>query len=219
MWVGDSKEVAAELAFAVAHEVGNHLSGIRMQAYLLDPDLDARSLAEASITIDELAARAGRLLSLLRPLLSDDWRPSTEETWPGLLRRVVQQIEEEGIRGVRLELRSAGRESLEAPDLEWLHSLLVALVGATIAHVGRRGTVELALEEQADCVRVVIEDDGPEEELSSTAAHRGRPLALGIARELLGRAGGCVDVGREVDRTRVALVFPIDDSREKRSSE
>ena len=97
--MGDSKQAAAELVFAIAHELGNHLSGIRMQAYLLDPDLDARSLAEASITIDALA---GPLLSLVRPLLSDEWRPSGDETWPGLLRRVVQQIEEEGIRGVRL---------------------------------------------------------------------------------------------------------------------
>ena len=206
--MGDSKEGAAELVFAIAHEVGNHLSGIRMQAYLLEPDLDARSLAEASITIDELAGRAGPLLSLLPPLLSDDWRPSSGETWPGLLRRVVQQTVEEGIRGVRLELRSAGRESLTAPDLEWLHSLLVALLGATIAHVGRKGAVEIALEEQRDGVHVVIEDDGPEEELSPIAAQRGRPLALAIARELIGRAGGRVEVGREADRTRVSLAFP-----------
>ncbi len=210
MRVGDSKQVATALVFAIAHEVGNHLSGIRMQAYLLDPDLDARSLAEASINIDELAGRAGPLLSLLRPLLSDDWRPSSGKSWSGLLHRVRQQIEEEGIRGVRLELRCAGGEALEAPDLEWMHSLLVALVGATIAHVGRKGAVEIALEEKAGEVRVVIEDDGPEEELSSAAAHRGRPLALGIARELVGRAGGHVDVGREAGRTRVSLVFPAD---------
>lgn len=206
--MGDSKEAAAGLVFAIAHEVGNHLSGIRMQAYLLDPDLDERALAEASITIDELAGRAGPLLSLLRPLLSDDWRPSSRETWDALLHRVLRQIEEEGIRGVRLELLTEGRESLEAPDLEWLHSLLVALVGATITHVGRKGAVEIALEEQSGEVRVVIADDGAEEELSSDAAHRGRPLALEIARELVGRAGGRVDVGREAGRTRVSLVFP-----------
>lgn len=206
--MSDRNEVAAGLVFAIAHEVGNHLSGIRMQAYLLDPDLDTRSLAEASITIDELAGRAGPLLSLLRPLLSDDWRASSGETWPGLLRRVLRQIEEEGIRGVRLTLIAAGRESLAAPDLEWLHSLIVALLGATIAHVGRRGAVEIALEEHAGEVGVVIEDDGPEEELSRSAAQRGRPLAVGIARELVGRAGGRVDLARVAGRTRVTLVFP-----------
>jgi len=86
----------------------------------------------------------------------------------------------------------------------------VTLVGATIAHAGRKGAVLIALEEQAGGARVVIEDDGPEEDLSAAAAHRGRPLALEIARELVGRAGGRVEVEREGGRTRVSLVFPAD---------
>ena len=50
-----------ELAFAIAHEVGNHLGGIRLQAHLVDEDLDVRELAEASILIDGLAGRSGPL--------------------------------------------------------------------------------------------------------------------------------------------------------------
>ena len=52
-----------ELAFAIAHEVGNHLGGIRLQAHLLDENLDVRALAEASILIDGLAGRSGPLLA------------------------------------------------------------------------------------------------------------------------------------------------------------
>ena len=41
-------ERARELVFAIAHEVGNQLGGIRMQAHLLDEGLEARAVAAAS---------------------------------------------------------------------------------------------------------------------------------------------------------------------------
>jgi len=83
-----------ELAFAIAHEVGNHLGGIRLQAHLVDEDLDVRELAAASILIDGLAGRSGPLLALLRPLLSDDWKPAGNSTWAHILGRVQKQIED-----------------------------------------------------------------------------------------------------------------------------
>ena len=36
-----SAGTAERLVFAIAHEIGNHLGGIRLQAHLLDEDLDA----------------------------------------------------------------------------------------------------------------------------------------------------------------------------------
>ena len=209
--MGASKQTAIELVFAIAHEIGNHLGGIRLQAHLLDEELDARALAEASISIDEMAGCSGPLLTLLRPLLSDDWRASGGETWASLLGRVERHFEDEGTRGVRLEREPSSDEGLEAPDLDWLHPLLVALVGATIAHVGARGTVVLALETRENERVFMVEDDGEEEDLSPDAAYRGRPLALAIARELVGRAGGHVNVrrtpGEASNRTRIELIF------------
>ncbi len=207
----ESKQIAVELVFAIAHEIGNHLGGIRLQAHLIDEELDARSLAEASIVIDEMASRSGLLLTLLRPLLSDDWRASGGETWASLLGRVQRHLEDEGTRGVRLEFGPVADDGLEAPDLEWLHSLLVALVGVTMTNVGARGTVHLALETRGNQRALVVEDDGEEEDLSPDAAHRGRPLAVAIARELIGRTGGQVNVQRTSDgaskRTRIELIF------------
>jgi len=209
--MGESRDDAIGLAFSIAHEIGNNLGGIRLQAHLIDEELDARALAEASVTIDEMAGRSGPLLTLLRPLLTDDWRAAGRETWSSLLGRVQQQIAEEGTRGVRIELEPLADATVEAPDLEWLHPLLVALVGATIAHVGRRGSVRLALETREGETLISVEDDGDEEDLSAEAAYRGRPLAVAIARELIGRAGGHVDASRisdgRSDRTRVALIF------------
>ncbi len=199
---------AHELVFAIAHEVGNHLGGIRMQAHLLDEDLDARSLAAAAVNLDELAGRAGPLLALLRPILSEDWRASGTATWPALLQGVVQQLEDEGTRGAVLSLKPPADEALEAPGFEWLHSLLIALLGATLASLPRQGALTIGLEVRIAETAVFVEDDGPAEDLSPAAALRGRPLALAIARELVGRAGGRIEAARTAERTRVELVFP-----------
>jgi nitrogen-specific signal transduction histidine kinase len=210
--VGDSREAAAVLVFAIAHEIGNHLGAIRLQAHLLDEDLDARSLAETSVAIDEMVGRSGPLLTLLRPLLTDDWRASSAESWSSLLGRVEQQIEDEGTRGVRFEIRAVPEQGRQAPDLEWLHPLLISMVGAAIAHVGTRGSVVLELESRKGETVLILEDDGPEEDLSAAAAYRGRPLTLAIARELVGRAGGRIEVKSDSQepsgRTRTELIFP-----------
>ena len=208
--MGGSSESGIELAFAIAHEVGNHLGGIRLQAHLLDDELGAREMAEASILIDGLAGRSGPLLSLLRPLLSDDWRRAGGATWAGVLGRLAQQIEDEGTRGVRFEVTGALETESAAPDFDWVHPLLTALVEATIAHVADRGSeasVRLALVEDEEGVRLDVCDDGEVEDLSPAAARRGRPLAVALARELVGRSGGRVETDVSDAGTRVGLRF------------
>ena len=116
--MGGSSDSGVELAFAIAHEVGNHLGGIRLQAHLLDDELGAREMAEASVLIDALAGRSGPLLALLRPLLSDDWRRAGGDSWAGVLGRVAQQIEDEGTRGVRFEVVGVLETEVAAPDFE-----------------------------------------------------------------------------------------------------
>ena len=208
--MGGSIESGVQLAFAIAHEVGNHLGGIRLQAHLLDDELDAREMAEASVLIDGLAGRSGPLLALLRPLLSDDWRRTGGTTWSDVLARVVQQIEDEGTRGVRFRVGGALDAEAPAPDFDWVHSLLIALVESTIEHVADRGSqaeVRLELVEEEGGVRLDVFDSGAPEDLSVDAALRGRPLAVALARELIGRSGGRVDADSTDDGTRVALHF------------
>ena len=98
-------------------------------------------------------------------------------------------------------------QTAEAPDFEWVHPLLVSLIESTIGHVGRGGKLDVRLEMGGGGPTLIVEDDGDEEDLSSEAAPRGRPLALSIARELVGRIGGRVETSREAGRSRVALVF------------
>ena len=209
--MGGSVESGVQLAFAIAHEVGNHLGGIRLQAHLLDDELDAREMAEASVLIDGLAGRSGPLLALLRPLLSDDWRRAGGATWSGALSRVAQQIENEGTRGVVFEITGDLDTSVDAPDCDWVHPLLIALVESTLEHLEGRGasaSVRLVLSEEDGGVRLAIVDDGDPEDLSLDAALRGRPLAVAIARELLGRIAGSVETSEADGRTTVGLVFP-----------
>lgn len=214
-WLGGSMGAAIEsgipLVYAIAHEVGNHLGAIRLQAHLLDDELDARALAEASILIDGLAGRSGPLLALLRPLLTEDWRRVGGGRWDAVLGRVVQQLAAEGTRGVRLEIDGDLDTPTPPPDFDWLQTLLLALVGATLEPLASRGasaSVQLVLTVAAREVRLDVLDDGAEEDLSTSAALRGRPLAVAIARTLVGRSGGRVETESRAGRTRVGLVFP-----------
>lgn len=210
--MGGSSDSGIELACAIAHEVGNHLGGIRLQAHLLDDELDARAMAGASVLIDGLAGRSGPLLSLLRPLLSDDWGQAGDASWASVLGRVAQQIEDEGTRGIRFEVAGALDTEVPAPDFDWVHPLLIALVEATLAHVAERrgsGTVRLELVEEGEGARLDVFDDGEAEDLSAEAPRRGRPLAVALARDLVERSRGRVETGTGSDGrgTRVGLLF------------
>lgn len=206
-----SFESGARLVFAISHEVGNHLGGIRLQAHLLDEELGAREMAAASVLIDDLAGRSGPLLALLRPLLSDDWRGAGGVDWASVLGRVARQIEDEGTRGISFEVAGDLDTPIEAPDHDWLHPLLIVLIQATLEHLtggSREVGVRLVLAEEASGARLALEDQGAEEDLSDGAALRGRPLAVAIARELVERAGGRVETARDGETTSVSLVFP-----------
>jgi nitrogen-specific signal transduction histidine kinase len=196
------------LAFAIAHEVGNHLGGIRLQAHLLDDELDSRALASASVLIDDLAGRAGPLLALLRPLLSEAGRGAGGARWGDILSRVRRQIEDEGTRGVRLEIEGDLDTDRDVPELDWLHSLLVALIGATLERMSREGHLKVQLMISPRETVLVLVDDGTEEDFGEEAAPRGRPLVVSIARELLFPTGGQVETSRDGALTQVRLTWP-----------
>jgi signal transduction histidine kinase len=219
----DRAASARTLVLAMAHEIGNHLGAIRLEAHLLDEDLDPRSLARASVEIDGLAGRAGPLLALLRPLLS----PTTPTTptmpttpasgqaaeaaaapaWSSLLAGIAQHYADEGTRGVSLAIEERVNPDWPAPTADWLHSLLIALLDGTLAVMPSQGSIRLDVAARNGPILLAIEDDGPEEDLSNEAALRGRPLAVALARELLLLVGGHVETSRGAGGTRVELVF------------
>ena len=211
--IDEERAAAAHaLIFSIAHEIGNHLGAIRLHAHLLDEELDAHALAKASVEIDGLAGRAAPLLALFRPILSAQPLPpdtiGEDVRWSLLLAGVRQQIEDEGTRGVRFEIDAPADPNWTAPNVDWLHSLMIALVEATLAFVPRQATVRLSLRAANQQISLVVEDDGPEEDLTTEAALRGRPLAVAIARWLLVLVGGQVEAKRTREKTRVELIFP-----------
>ena len=209
-------ERRVQLVLAIGHEIANHLGAIRLEAHLLDEELGARALAEASVSIDGLAGRGTPLLALLRPILvATPPVGDGRDRWSDVLDRIGREVEDEGTRAVRFELeRSAEAATPAAPGVDWLHPLVMALVQATLAHVHPKGVIRLALEIDAGLREIVLllEDDGAEEDCSATAPLRGRPLVLAIARLLLGELGGRVETSRE-QRTRLRLVFPSEPAR------
>jgi hypothetical protein len=208
---GGADSCAHDLVFAIAHEIGNHLGAVRLQAHLLDEDLDVRALAQASVEIDGLAGRAGPMLALLRPLL----RPGSPSaalagrsaSWGVFFAAIKQHLEDEGTRGVSVEIAGLGDSGPLAPNVDWLHSLLVVLLDATLAMLPRDGTIRIGVDSRDEESVFFIEDNGREEDLSPAAALRGRPLAVALARELLQALGGRVETSRTGPQTRVELVF------------
>jgi len=197
-----------DLVFAIAHEIGNHLGAVRIQAHLLDEDLDPRSLAQASVEIDGLAGRAGPMLALLRPLLSSQTRTASGAAWSGLLVAIKQHLENEGTRGVSVGIEApSDSDPLPTPEADWLHPLLIVLIDVTLAVTPSGGTIRLGVVAREGESVFFMEDDGSEEDLSAAASLRGRPLAVALARELLRRLGGRVESRRAESRTRVELIF------------
>ena len=66
-----SADSSNNLVFALCHEISNLVAAIRLQAHLLDEELDARGLAVSSLEIDDLSARCAALLALVRPVLNE----------------------------------------------------------------------------------------------------------------------------------------------------
>ena len=199
------------LAFAIAHEIGNHLAGIRLEAHLLDEELGVRGLAKASLAIDSLAGQSGPLLALLRPLLAPGSRPTEGVTCARVLEGVRRQLLEEGTAGraIELEVADAANGSLA---IEGLHLLLLALVGLPETSLDADGPIRLRLDRSGSAVELVCElpGDAFREAIAQVDPQRlrGRALAVAIARILVADAGGSVDVQIGSDRSRVVLRLP-----------
>lgn len=199
---------AAELACDVAHEVGNLVAAVRLQAHLLDAELSARELASASLGLDALSGRAGALLGLLRPLLTPD-RGTLDPVAPGSALDVVRlAFEEEGTRGRRIEVGPAGPLPAVELDPAVLQALLRVHLGLALEAAPERGAVRVSLEREGACVVFRIEDEGRADEALSewrSLARRGRPLACAVASEILARRGGACEAESGEGGSRVWL--------------
>ncbi|MEZ4332812.1 MAG: hypothetical protein R3F35_13705 [Myxococcota bacterium] len=211
------------LVFALAHEIGNQLAGIRLEAHLLDESLGPAGLARAALAIDGLAGQAAPLLALLRPLLAPEARRIGAASCAGVLEAVRRELEAEGTGGHPIVLDVAADADRDAPAIEGLHALLRALIGAPGDLRPPRQAIRLGLVRAGRGVAVVC--DLPGDVLADAVgsgegaggggraplpAHalRGRPLAWAVARLLVEDAGGRIELAVGAGRSRVVLQLP-----------
>ena len=211
----DALAEAQHLVFALSHELGNLMAGVRLQAYLLTDDPSPRELAAASLELDDLSAKAGSLLSQLRPLLSP---PAAATAHPmAVLLQLKTGLEDHVGQGVALRIVGIAGEGRGLPpvavDGQLVHCLLLPLLLYAAEAASPGGEVVVAAEANSDASEVVfsVEDDGsggePLEDWRDQAP-RGRPLACQVADRILARYGGRLRVVAADGRTRVELRVP-----------
>ena len=200
---------AADLTFALCHEISNLVGAVRLHAHLIDDDMGPRELATAAVQLDDLCARSGAMLAHVRPLLSD--APASMGTVgpQELVQSVRVLLSQQGGRGAALEFGCDDALPEVRVDREVLHHVLQSLFFASLEGAS---AVSLRATADPDGVAFVIEDDGGVDEDPAdwrSQVARGRPLLLAIAENILAKRGGRLDVVRECERTRISLVLPV----------
>lgn len=173
-----------DLLFALCHEVGNLLAAIRLHSRFADE--------ESGVGISELTDRAGSLVALVRPLLSNP-PPSVPVLDPlELLEALQRGLEDVGGARVRVELKSAVDLPGVAIDGETLHHLLMADLFAALENLPGGKRVRVAAESSPDGVAFVLEVPG--QATPDAPAHKltGRALTHALAAAILGKRGGSV---------------------------
>ena len=209
---GLAGDEVTRLVLSICHEIGNWVGAIRMNAHLLDHELSPVELAKAALDIDDLSARVGALLALVRPLIAAE--AAVTGTLPeNVMLGVRDVLDARGGRGVSLSVACGDELPEIAGQPETLHQLIVSLAHYALDVARPRDVVVVRTEPgpAGETVAFVIEDSGPEDrELRSwrAAPLRGRSLACALAGCILGRLGGKLDVVRAGDRTRVVLTLP-----------
>jgi glucose-6-phosphate-specific signal transduction histidine kinase len=193
-----------ELLPALAHELGNLLAAVRLSAHLLPHEADPRERARGARQIEELAAEAGELAALLRPLAGDRRGRAVAVDAARALAAARDALGELG--AARLALRPAPRTLPRARvDPDALHHVLASLARAALAASAPAGEVVLASARRGGRVALEIADATP---LARGPALRGRALRARLADAVLRRNGGRVELASTRAGTRVRLSLP-----------
>jgi signal transduction histidine kinase len=189
---------------AVAHELGNLLAATRLSAHLLPHEADAAARARSALQLEELAAEAGELAALLRPLAGERRGRVVELDAGRALAAARDALAQAG--AARIALRAPARPLPRARvDPDALHHALATLARAALAASAPAGAVVLSIGARAGRVVIEIADPAP---LARGPVLRGRALRARLADAVLRRSGGRVDVRSTRAGTRVRVSLP-----------
>ncbi len=202
---------SANLVFAVCHEISNLVAAVRLQAHLLDEELDARGLAVASLEIDDLSARSAALLALIRPVLSE---PPVDISPVGAGVIAVgfeRALAEYGGRAFDVAFDFAAELPEVRAEPEVFHYILLSQAYGAMEAMDKEGGLRVEVTTSQKEVVFAMEDQAPEDAQHLewwSAALRGRALEAAVAHQILAKRGARFEVRRQGTCNRTEIAAP-----------
>jgi signal transduction histidine kinase len=218
-----------EMAAALAHGIRNPVAGIRLFAELARDDLDDRP--QLASTMTDIIAESDRLERRVRSVL-DIARPLEVQVRPGdlgsFLRTLVDELRRRapGTIAVELTIDEGGENALGRTlhDPRALRECIETIVVNAFEALSKAGRVALRaspdrFDDGRPAARIEIADDGPgmDEatsrrvfELFFTTKRSGTGVGLAMAKRLVERQGGTIDVATSAGRgTTFRIHLPV----------
>lgn len=229
-----AEEARDRFVGAATHELRTPLANILAYAETLtNAEMDPVSQREFFNTISSEALRLNRLLDQLLNLQQMEAGSLTLDRVPCDLLRLIEEACDHmqplaENRGLKLDRRTPPSLPAMRVDKEKIVSLLINLMGNAVKYTLPGGEIKLAVELQADSVRIHVEDTGigiPEDAVDRiferfyrcqdprTADQVGNGLGLALAKEVALLHGGDLTVQSELNKgSRFTLHLPIQTS-------
>lgn len=213
----ETMAVIGELTSSVAHNIRNPLSSIRSSAELILEMPTENCSEQAGDIIHEVDRVSGRITELLR--LTDQRQPEISAVSLGdILKSCVAEYQSVfNRRGQTLLFHDAARVSLTKADPALLGQVFYSLLSNASEAMAEGGRASVVLEDAGrDMLSVSISDSGagvPPEVLGNvfrpffTTKPKGLGLGLPLAKRIVERFGGSMEIQSEPDRGTTINVF------------
>ena len=209
------------LATGVAHEINNPLAVINDAAGLLKDllqkeefaEIPLRNLFEKSVDkIEKNVDRAKKITHQLLGFVQKSDAAMSEVNLRELAEEAIQWMEKEAThKDVQLALAAPPELDSIRSDPYQLRQVLINLLTNAVYATGKRGNITITIEEKGEEAVLSVQDTGegiPEENLervfepffSTKSTGEGTGLGLFVAREIVDKLGGKIEVESEVGR-------------------
>ncbi len=206
-WDGRFAGDSQDLVFSLCHEVGNLLAATSLQAHLIGSGATQEEIDLASLTLVGAALRGGSLLALIRPLLAPETVGAQAIDPLSALERIPHSVDSRDAERLEVDLKSASGLPRAWIDAELLHHLLLIEIQGQLGASSAPVRVEVERAEDSLVFRLIHQEIS--EETDAEPELVGRLLTRVRAQEILSRHGGCVELERRADTTRIDFRVPL----------
>lgn len=210
-----------EATTSLRHDVRNRIASVRNLAYFVRRKLDAESAPERDPRVSQFLAKIEGEVQRTDQVI-DDWSARSQTSRVLSMSRVpIAHCLRLAVECARLPPGVAVEHTLPSEQFEVVanaQSLALAIrcLLENAAEAMGSGRVCVTADCSADACRLTVTDTGPgiaepdrclERFQSSKPGHLG--LGLSMARRIVTRLGGDLEVGRPVSGAQVSLLFPL----------